>query len=261
MRAAGHVPDFTKHGAFAELEDFMANLIPNPKILFDELIVDEGQDFQRDWLDNLIRLVREPGRVWWLEDPMQNLYGRPPLELPGWVAISANINYRSPKDILGYLNRMFNSDHAIEAGSPLTGSEVEFLTYATPTELMDKTKTAITRGLGVGFKKPMMALVTFRGRERSLFTPMDKLGPHSLKSFTGHYDLLGNPIYNPGDLFIDSVYRFKGQAAPCIVFTEIDFDELDDRTLRKLFVGMTRATLKLILVLSENAARTLMARL
>jgi superfamily I DNA and RNA helicase len=55
-------------------------------------------------------------------------------------------------------------------------------------------------------------------------------------------------------LFIDSVYRFKGQSAPCVIFTEIDFDELDETALRKLFVGMTRASLKLILVMSERAA-------
>jgi len=29
------------------------------------------------------------GRAWWLEDPMQNLYGRTPVELPGWVVLRA----------------------------------------------------------------------------------------------------------------------------------------------------------------------------
>jgi superfamily I DNA and RNA helicase len=64
-----------------------------------------------------------------------------------------------------------------------------------------------------------------------------------------------------GELFIDSVHRFKGQSAPCIVFTEIDFEELDEAALRKLFVGMTRATMKLVLVVSERAAAALRDRL
>ena len=57
------------------------------------------------------------------------------------------------------------------------------------------------------------------------------------------------------------MYRFKGQSAPCILFTEIDFEvtggRMDELTMRKLFVGATRATMKLILVASERAAAAL----
>jgi superfamily I DNA and RNA helicase len=138
---------------------------------------------------------------------------------------------------------------------------VEILTYASHADLMDKTKTAITRGLGAGFKKDMIAVVTYRGREHSSFTPLDKLGPHALRAFTGQYDLLGSPVYSEGELFIDSVHRFKGQSAPCIVFTEIDFEELDEAALKKLFVGMTRTTMKLVLVMSERANAAMLERL
>ncbi|HWS13084.1 MAG TPA: ATP-binding domain-containing protein, partial [Rhodocyclaceae bacterium] len=51
-----------------------------------------------------------------------------------------------------------------------------------------------------------------------------------------------------------SVYRFKGQAAPCVILTEIDFEALDDLGRRKLFVGATRAGVRLTLVASERAA-------
>lgn len=261
LRSSGQVPDFSQPGAFQALETFMARYQPDENWLFDELIIDEGQDFQPAWRDNLLRLLKPAGRAWWLEDPMQNLYGRPPVELPGWVILRAQTNYRTPKDILGFLQRLVGPKQSIEAGSPLDGSDVEILTYANHADLMEKTKAAITEGLKAGFKKDMISVVTYRGREHSAFTPLDKLGPHALKAFTGQYDLLGSPVYSDGDLFIDSVHRFKGQAAPCIVFTEIDFEELDDAALRKLFVGMTRATMKLMLVISEKAAATLVNRL
>lgn len=261
LRSTGQVPDFTQPGAFQALEGFMAYHQPSTDWQFDELIVDEGQDFQSTWRDNLLKLLRPTGRAWWLEDPMQNLYGRPPVDLPGWVVLRAQINYRTPRDILGYLQRLVGSHQSIECGSPLDGSDVEILTYTDHADLMDKTKTAITRGLGAGFKKDMISVVTYRGREHSHFTPFDKLGPHALKAFTGQYDLLGSPVYSEGELFIDSVHRFKGQSAPCIVFTEIDFEELDEAALRKLFVGMTRATMKLVLVISEHAAGQILSRL
>ena len=261
LRSTGRVPDFTRPGAFEELESFIAGYRPEPAWQFDEIVVDEGQDFQTAWRDALLRLLNSNGRAWWLEDPMQNLYGRPPVELPGWVVLRAQTNYRTPRDILDTLRRLIGPGQSIGSGSPLDGSDVEILTYDGRADLMDKTKTAITRGLGAGFKKDMIALVTFRGREHSSFTPLDKLGPHTLRAFTGQYDLLGSPVYSDGDLFIDSVHRFKGQSAPCIVFTEIDFEELDEAALRKLFVGMTRATMKLVLVMSQRAAAAMLDRL
>ncbi|MCW5626356.1 MAG: ATP-binding domain-containing protein, partial [Burkholderiales bacterium] len=83
------------------------------------------------------------------------------------------------------------------------------------------------------------------------------LGPHPLRAFTGRYDLFGNPDYSDGETVLESVYRFKGQSAPCVILTEIDFEAWDERSLRKLFVGATRATLKLVLILSERADRLL----
>jgi hypothetical protein len=261
QRAAGRVPDFSQPGAFRALERFMSDHQPGPDWLFDELVIDEGQDFQADWREHLLKLLRPDGRAWWLEDPLQNLYGRPPAELPGWIVLRAETNYRTPKDILERLNRLLGDDCRIEAGSPVAGTEVDLLSYADPDDLLDKTKTAITRALGAGFRKDRIALITYRGREHSRFTALDRLGPHGLKSFGGRYDLFGSPVYSEGELLIDSVYRFKGQSAPCVVFTEIDFEQLDEAAVRKLFVGMTRATMKLVLVVSERAARALRTRL
>jgi hypothetical protein len=67
---------------------------------FDELIIDEGQDFMEPWRDALLALLKPGGRAWWLEDPLQNLYDRPPVPLPGWVGLSADTNYRTPADVL-----------------------------------------------------------------------------------------------------------------------------------------------------------------
>lgn len=260
MQAVGQPPDFSQPGAFRTLEDFLVHYHPSSADRYDELIIDEGQDFDTAWRDCLLKLLRPDGRAWWLEDPMQNLYGRPPVALPGWVVLRADTNYRTPRTILEYLNGLMPPAPAVTAGSPVDGMEIDVLTYADTAQLMERTKTAVTRGLGAGFRKDNIALITFRGRENSRFTPLDRLGPHTLKAFTNKYDLFGNPVYSQGDLLVDSVYRFKGRSAPCVLFTEIDFEDLDDKTVRKLFVGMTRATMKLVLVLSERAARVLSDR-
>ena len=99
----------------------------------------------------------------------------------------------------------------------------------------------------------MIAVISFRGMEKSLLSKLDKLGDFSLRKFTGQYDLLSNPVFTEGDVFFVTVYRFKGQSAPCIIFTEIYFEEMDELTLRKLFVGMTRATMSLGVVVSGKS--------
>jgi hypothetical protein len=261
LRDLGEAIDFSRPDAFAALETGFAAAVPGDGWLFDELIIDEGQDFRAEWLPLLLRLLKPQGRAWWLEDPLQNLYGRPPLPLPGWVTLRSETNYRSPRDILATLNRLGLTDHPLEAGSPLSGPAVDILSYADAPALVEATKKALTQGLAAGFRRQQIAVVSFRGRENSGLFGLDRIGPHGLRTFTGRYDLLGNPEYSAGDILLETVYRFKGQSAPFIVFTEIDFEELDERVARKLFVGATRASMKLVLVASERAAATLKSRL
>lgn len=266
LRAAGRTPDFSAPDRFRRMEADFAALVAGgggPAGGYDELIVDEGQDFFEAWRDTLFALLGPDGRAWWLEDPLQNLYGREPVALPGWVGLSADTNYRTPADVLALLNARLPLPAPVRAGSPLADSEPELLAWESnagdggEAGLLDATRRAITRAIGLGFRRDMIVLLTFRGREHSRFTPLGHLGPHRLRAFHGRYDLFGEAEYSDGDLLIDSVYRFKGQAAPCVIFTEIDFEALDELTMRKLFVGATRATMKLILVASNRAAALL----
>jgi len=175
--------------------------------------------------------------------------------------LHADTNYRSPRDVLANLNLLLTLDRPIESGSPLDGSEVEFLDYADARGLLDRTREAIDLAIRAGFRKDMIAVVSFRGREGSTLQAFDKLGPHSLRRFTGEYDAEGRPVMTQGEVLVDSVYRFKGRCAPCVVLSEVDFEGLGEIETRKLFVGATRATMKLIVVVSSRSANILLGRL
>ncbi|TAL98008.1 MAG: nuclease [Paraburkholderia sp.] len=265
-RDAGRAPDFDAPNVFEQLEATFAQSPVDARWQFDVLIVDEGQDFQQPWVAALERLLRPGAAWWWLEDPLQNLYMRAPVELPGWTTLKETTNYRSPRDILDYVRELVGATTplaaGLTAGSPFDGSDISFSTYdeANATEgSIDATKRAITHALGLGFRKQDIAVLSFRGREGSAMTSLDQLGPHRLRSFTGRYDLFGNPEYREGDVLLESIYRFKGQSAPCVILTEVDFDRFDERIARKLFVGATRATMKLMVVGTARAARHLKA--
>lgn len=260
MCEQGALLDYRSPSVFADMERVFANAELPPAWRYDVLIIDEGQDFSEGWRDIVLRMVKPEGRAIWLEDPMQNLYGRAPVDLPGWVTLHAQTNYRNPRQIVELLTAIGATDHSIEAGSPFLGADIDFLTYAAgnAAQMYERTKQAIGQCLHAGFTYADIALVSYRGRDKSALLNLDALGKYTLKSFTGDYDGSGQPIFREGDLLVESVYRFKGQSAQAIIFTEIDFDKLDERNLRKLFVGMTRARLKLVLVMSEPAAAILL---
>ncbi|KVR02572.1 ATP-dependent helicase [Burkholderia ubonensis] len=268
-RDGGYTPDFDAPDAFGRLEARFAETPVPERWHFDVLIVDEGQDFHPSWASALERLLAPDGAWWWLEDPLQNLYMREPVALPGWVSLKALTNYRSPRDLLDFVRDVVGRVEPLAAelrsGSPFDGSDLVVSAYgdanASPAALadacIDATKRAITQALSLGFRKQDIAVLSYRGREGSALAALDQLGPHQVKRFTGKYDLFGNPEYHDGDVLLDSIYRFKGQSAPCVILTEIDFDTLDARAARKLFVGATRATMKLLLVASARAAAQL----
>ena len=257
LREQGVTPDFTLPDAFERLTEQAAALPVAAAWRFDCLIIDEGQDFTEGWRDQVLRHAQPDARLLWLEDPLQNLYGRPPVPLPGWVTLHARDNYRSPRPVVRFLRSLLPEGAAIEAAGPLGEGGLEVLVYRDAAELKEQVKEAIRRCYAAGYRRDDLALVSFRGREQSLLFPYTHLGPHTLRTFSGRYDLLGHPLFSDGDVLLETVYRFKGQSAPAVVFAEIDFEELDEKALRKLFVGATRAMMLLVLVVSERAAARL----
>lgn len=261
LAAHGERPDYAKPDAFDALIARAGELDVPDDLRFDSIIVDEGQDFSADWAQQLWRHADDDARRIWLEDPMQNLYARPPIELPGWVTLRAHSNFRSPRPVVRMLQALLPAAEHIEAASPFEADEVELLAYDAAHPLTTRVKEAIRLCFAAGFHAQDVAIISWRGREQSELLRHDRLGANALRSFTGQYDLLGQPEYSGGEVLIESVYRFKGQSAPAVVLAEIDFETLDERTLRKLFVGATRAMMKLVLVASERAAAQLRDKL
>lgn len=256
IRAAGEKIDFSQAAVFDWLAERSAQLPITGDDSTDCLIIDEGQDFSPQWRDDLFRLVDSAaGQIWWLEDPMQNLYDRPVAAPADWPKLSAMVNYRSPRTVVEFLNHHLMVDQQIQGAGPMAGREIECLTYRDDEGLQSQTKHAISLALRAGFRREDVVVITMVGIARSTLLNRTSLGPHRFKAFRGKYDLFGNPEYTDGDVLIDTVYRFKGQSAPCVILTELDFETIDDATRRKLFVGMTRASMHLLLVMTDRAAQ------
>jgi superfamily I DNA and RNA helicase len=211
---------------------------------FDTLIVDEGQDFEQEWVDILKLFLRDGHETLWLEDRDQNLRERPPVVLDGFVGYRARRNYRSPESIARFICRTL--PFTFECANDLPGLGVGVTTYSRPAEQPALVGKIIHRLLDQGFTHDDIVILTLHGVANSVFSTCEKVGGYPLRRFIGEYDLGGNQVLTPGTIAFESVGRFKGQQAPAIVLVDIDpTPERLEHFERLAFAGMTRATVRL----------------
>lgn len=253
-RRAGNVVDFKQPQAFATMVTQCLELLDQRAPDLDLIVIDEMQDMQPEWVQALLSRLKVNGKAFLLEDPEQQLYkDRVEFELPDAVSITSNENFRTPRALVRLINLLHLTTTEVEALAQYEGELPDPIVYDSPQKLTTYTVKAVERCLQKGFSLDEIAVVSMRGREKSTLLNLEKLGAWTLKRFTGQFDEGGDPIWTAGgELLIESVRRFKGQAAPAVVFTECDLDSLDPLSRRLLFVGLTRARVHLEWVISST---------
>ena len=249
-------PDFGTKGLYDQLSAEYKDAVettPEMQGRYQLIIIDEGQDFEPDWVASLLPQLAPEGRIYLLEDAAQRLYPRDEFDLSDVVTVRCQDNFRTPRQVCQVLNALKLSDSPIEARSAYEGEIPNFHTYTTEAQLKRQTEAAVKHLLSLGIALSDVALVSWRGLMNSVLIQTPALGGWSLRRPTGKYSKAGDALWTEGELLVDSVYRFKGQSAAGIVLTEVDFAELDEGVKRKLFVGLTRAHIAVEVVLTERA--------
>ena len=185
------------------------------------------------------------------------------MSLPDWVTLASPVNYRSPQRLVEFINGLALTDELVEAGSAVVGFVPAWYVHENGTSPLGATELAIKELLAAGYSAANIAVLSLRGLSASAIagdSGPTRLAGERVKRQTG-FDADGNAQWSAGDLLVDTVFRFKGQAADAVVLTEIDFGELGPRERRRLFVALTRARLQVALVTSERAAQAIDARL
>jgi len=240
-------PDFWRN----VLEQVMDQDVPEDW-KFDTLIVDEGQDFEAEWLEILRLFLQKGANVLWLEDSDQNIYSKPPVPLLDFVRYRCAVNYRSPESIAAFISG--NLSIQFEQGNHLPGLGVGVHGYDDVDEQSKIVGKIVQNLMRQGFNHDDIVVLTCRGLKSSIFSDLDKVGGLELRHFTGEYDNAGNQLWTEGRLTFDSIYRFKGQEAPAVILVDVDPNtEHLERAEQLLYCGMTRATVRLDMVVnSEN---------
>ena len=253
----GHNPDFSNPKVYDELAQIYIAASDNFLPKFDLLVIDESQDFNPEWVEALYKELKPEGRLYVLGDDNQNLYDKEPFDLPGAVRIECTDNFRSPHKVVQAINYLNLVDQRIVACSGHEGEVPGLYTFDEKPDSHDKALNKCLLNLwSEGIEPSQVVVVTYRGLKNAKVMTMTQAGGKKIKrplQVEG-----GNWTWTEGDLKVETVNRFKGQSAPVVVFCEIDFEELNQSTKRKLFVGMTRGQLRVELVLSQRAEKLLM---
>ncbi len=254
LRDRGETLDYDRMnqpGFWGEVQDrvLVADITPDSR--FDVLILDEGQDFEADWLEILQLFLTEEGRILWLEDPDQDLRNQGPLVMPGFVRLRLRQNYRSPFGIARFMHDHLPFD--FEPANPLPGLGVGVHGFHRTEDQVQRLAEIVGQQLALGFAPEEIVILSLRGLNQSPLWHQDRVGRHAIRRFTGTYQPDGSQVWSAGDITFESLYRFKGQEAPAVILVDVDDQKSAERLGRLLFCGMGRATVRLDLLVKAGS--------
>lgn len=251
---AGLQADFSQPDIFdAITRIWMEHAEAQPANL-DLLIIDEAQDFDAEWVASLILRLKSGGRLYLMGDNEQALYERDAFELPEAVQIQCHENFRSPRRIVATLNALRLTATPMEAMSAFEGDVPEFVGCGDSAEsVVQTTEKALKALWSEGYTPEQVVVLSWHSASQSPILQCDTLAGQRVRRWLGHFDKAANPVFSDGPLRAETVHRFKGQSAPVIVLTALDFKELTPPLRRRLFVAMTRAQHKLVCVATQDA--------
>ena len=258
---AGETVDFSKEGVFTQLEQRYLADAPQFKKRLDLLIVDEVQDFEETWILALAESLNDNARFYVMGDSQQELYNRDVFDLQGAVQVRCMDNFRSPRAVVDFINQLDLTPEPIEARGAVTGLTPRLHVHGEGAQAELKAIHGCLQGLWQeGFRPSQVVVLSYAGLQKARTPKLETLGGEPTRRPMG-FDSHSNALWSEGTLLVDSLHRFKGQSMPVVVITEVDFAELNPREKRKLLVGLTRALLRVELVLSERAANILQTKL
>jgi len=242
-----HLPSedaFNDESAFHDqLPTILLDSIAKFEKRYDAIIVDEAQDFRRDWSETLEECLREPkdGLFYVFYDDNQNIYRRPNYIPSGAMNIPLTVNFRNTKQIHAVSNRYYRGSEILSIVPP--GTEIEIIEVPSPENIPEATKTVLTRLVGTDGIDP---------REIAVLSPKDqeKIGVYQL--LRKNAKTASSPIdVKVLNVLVQSVRLFKGLERKVIILSEIE-DMPPEEENANLYIGTSRARNHLIVVATRK---------
>ena len=209
---------------------------------FDAVIVDEAQDFADDWWTPLLRALRdeESGGLYAYSDERQRVFarfGRPPVPL---VPLVLDHNLRNTRQIAEAFRPLAPTGMESRGGE---GPEVTFVP-ASKTDALEVADEQVDVLFDEGWGAGDIALITLGQRHPVQAERQASLGQQAY----------WEQLWSTDDIFYGHVLGFKGMERRAVVLC-VNEDGNRDRAAERLYVGLSRATDRLIVVGDPDALR------
>ena len=236
---------------------------------FDVLIVDEGQDFHKNWYDVLKQMVKDDGHMFLFYDPLQKQISNSMAEMlnenkDNFPYFNLTANYRNSSTITNFLSKLINKFYSdVNASyskfSKFDGKKPEFIVADTFDEIVDKSKNKVLK---------LISEEKFNGSDIAILNdlsmkPANYNSKNSLRVNLEENDLevisareYAMPYIREGyenKITFDSIKRFKGLEKPIILLVNLDNNLDNEDKMRDIYSGLSRARGHLIIVSNQQS--------
>jgi superfamily I DNA/RNA helicase len=243
---------------------FEAAIDALPGERFHAIVVDEGQDFARGWLETLDFLLRSPGEdtLWVFHDPGQALYRDDVVGELGLERLELHENWRNPQSVAELAGRFYTGGEEISAYRE--GGVRHRVIEASPGPAALDELRKVLHELTEVERVPPWEIVVLSGGSA------DKSDAWRTRRF-GNVVLWNAAINDDGTskglppeqvpeepedcVIFETVRRFKGLEREVVVVVEVP--ETAGRLDQLLYVALTRATTQLAVVAGPGIAARL----
>lgn len=226
---------------------------------YDAIIVDEAQDFHRDWWDALDCCLVDGKKSILIAfyDDNQNLYRRD-FEIPtNYVQVDLYDNVRNTQPIFRHVEHFYlsRSERRIEPRGP-AGRSVQWYKYANTRDLEKNLDTLL---------RQLIRNEQIKAKDISIITPRD-IKESELPSLKLQEPLSLVPLSNtskPDEIVFASIHEFKGLEREIIVLTELDeifASKTKEEIDALLYVAVSRAKHHLIVLSHKSFEEKLLPR-
>ncbi len=212
--------------------------------LFDDLIIDEAQDFSDEYLLALLYTVRndDTAHIWVFRDDNQRVFDTHFTALSGYSPVDLNVNYRNTKAIHSELVAMYEGDLEPECkGAP--GRPVVHIRTGDEARAVGGVILGLLERDDVEPKDIVVLSAHPLARSR--------VGQKVFDDFVFTTKAWGFKMpegETRPQIRFESVKAFKGLEAPVVVLCELATIKDDDDREKELYVGMSRAQNHLVVV-------------
>ena len=229
----------------------------NPDEKFDLVLIDEAQDFNKNWFNALNSITSKNGKIFFFYDPLQTTIENSMTEILrkpenlGFPVFNFNGNYRNSSKISNFLSKLIikyfpeiNLKYSTHSKTHI-GRDIEMIEAKNFEDIIDQTVTKVKSLINSeGFKGSdivVLGVDSMRpsdyGTKKSMTAELRKLGLEVINAWDYSKPYL--EIGKENNISFSDVRSFKGLEKSAVIL--VNFSEVNKKNIQKIYTGLSRA--------------------